>query len=307
MTMIKNVVLLTTLISCCTLLKWLFPFATAIFLFFGVSIGFIFFPSNKKTLSTSIFNPISTTITTTTTTNNSVIPPAALPTALPTTLPTALPTSLPTDYEKLIFVKAEGAQLVGQNSYILNHPLSVVSHAVYNKFPVLPCEEVPELLAILSGPDNQITNTIVQRERVITSQNILPTAIISAMSLDDTTMVVERSEEHENKTLKLLTQNEDGVDFATLQVWEQFEQLENDTTKYTAETYLATPGLSWGLPYIVHSFACSQYASKSPLSKKILIRRCIEVENEMKSNDSSSSRGGVEVEELPLETPSKPA
>ena len=284
------------LVVACALISWFLPLVAPLFVIFGVGFGHIWFTFRLTTKSSVVSQqlPSPPTLTTTTTT-------------APSSSPSSSP--LPPTYQKLCFVKAEGAQLVGGNSYILNHPLSVVSYAVYNKFPTLPCEEVPELLSVELVEETSITESIVQRKRIITSKNILPAVISNAMSIAETTMVLEQSEEIYNVSLNMLVENEEGADFAALQIWEHFEQLPNGTqTKYNAETYLSTPGLGWGLPYIVQSFARSQYDTKSPQGKEILIQRCQQVADERDERERRRRRSDDEAAATPpLETPSKPA
>lgn len=289
------------LVLVCALVSWIVPFVAPLFVAFGVAFGHIWFTFRVTNKSSSDVNQprlsppppaLNSTTSRTSTTNCSSSSSSTSPPA----------------YEKLSFVIAEGAQLVGKNSYILNHPLSVVSHAVYNKFPTLPCAEVPELLSVELVEETSITESIVQRKRIITSANTLPAAVSSAMGLAETTMVLEQSEEVQNVSLDMLVQNEEGANFAALQIWEHFEQLPNGQTKYNAETYLSTPGLGWGLPYIVQRYARSEYDSKSPLSKEILIQRCQQVadgrEHEERENEIVVETTN---EAVPLETPSKPA
>ena len=116
---------------------------------------------------------------------------------------------------------------------------------IFNKFPIIPCEEMPELISITLVEEEQISDTIVQKTRLITSANIVPAYIGSAMGLAATTMVLESSEEILNESLTFIVENQDAVDLAVLQVYETFKQLPDGTTQATAETWLATPGLNY--------------------------------------------------------------
>jgi hypothetical protein len=63
---------------------------------------------------------------------------------------------------------------------------------------------------------------IIQRQRIITSKNIVPPSIGGVMGLAATTMVLERSEEIQGVSLEFVAQNEDGQEYATLQFREKF-------------------------------------------------------------------------------------
>ena len=182
---------------------WLLPGTTLTFLLLGIGLSHIWIT----------FGTVQTTAS---------VPPRQRgvdPPSGASPVPTATATAT-TDYDKLTFTKAEGTVLVGRNSYILNHPLPLVSYAVFHKFPVLPCEEVPELISIqLIEEETHPTHNCILRKRLITSKNIVPAALGSAMGLAETSMVLECSEEIDGVALEIVAQNEDALDFSCLQVW----------------------------------------------------------------------------------------
>jgi hypothetical protein len=171
-------VLTLALVVVGTCVRWLFPFATPIFLVFGIGIGHIWL-TYGMTIEKIVFSSA---------TNCDQQQQSIPTTAVSTTEPYL--TSTP-NYDKLVFKKTDGALLVGKNSYILNHPLSVVSYAVFHKFPNLPCEEVPELISVTLAEEKHITNDLVQKTRIIKSHNIVPGAIGGVLGLSDSTMVLE--------------------------------------------------------------------------------------------------------------------
>ena len=203
--LIFRIVLTLALILGCVVARWMLPGSTLTFLLLGIGLSHIWITFGTVQTTTSVPPR-----------QRGVDPPSG---ASPVPTATATATTTTTDYDKLTFTKAEGTVLVGRNSYILNHPLPLVSYAVFHKFPVLPCEEVPELISIQLMEETHPTHNCTQKKRLITSKNIVPAALGSAMGLADTSMVLECSEEIDGVTLEIVAQNEDALDFACLQVW----------------------------------------------------------------------------------------
>ena len=112
-----------------------------------------------------------------------------------------------------------------------------------------------------------------------------------------------RSEERKDHTLHTLTENQDAVEYVKLQVWESYNQLPNGTTEYTAETWLATPGVNWFIAKAIMSFAISTYNQKSPEASVILIRRCQEVAENREHENEDMHTTNIDVPA----TPSRPA
>jgi hypothetical protein len=209
--LIFRIVLTLALILGCLVARWMLPGSTLTFLLLGIGLSHIWITFGTVQTTTSVPPR-----------QRGVDPPSGaspVPTATTTTTTAAAATATTTDYDKLTFTKAEGTVLIGSNSYILNHPLPLVSYAVFHKFPVLPCEEVPELISIQLMEETHPTHNCTQKKRMITSKNIVPAALGSAMGLADTSMVLECSEEIDGVTLEIVAQNEDALDFACLQVW----------------------------------------------------------------------------------------
>jgi hypothetical protein len=299
------------LVVLCIVARLILPLTAPTFVAFGLVFSHIWCLYTSPTTTTTGANTATATATTTTTTTTTATATTSRTTNSNRDDNVADITS-DCEYSKLSFVKADGALSVGKNTYILNHPLSLVSYAVFHKFPALPCPEVPELISIDLAEETEYHDDvagggkIIQRQRIITSNNIVPPSIGGGIGLAATTMVLERSEEIEGVSLEFVAQNEDAQEYVTLQVWENFEQLADGTTKVTAETWLATPGLNWLIGKAVQRFASSIYSQKSPQSKEILVRRC----NQVKATGEHLLNNTESVDFVtppPPETPSRPS
>ena len=193
----------------------------------------------------------------------------------------------------LEFEAVEGAQLVGKNNYTLNYPFSTVVAATLSKFPKLPCPEEPDLLSIEVETEVNVSPSIVQRKRVFTTRNTMPSALINFMGMGETVVTDERSlerrDENGNSCMAFISENREFRNICHVQVHEEIKSdpKNESRTVIASETWLATPGLYWPLTTTAVSFAKSQQKEKSAISRKLLEKRCAEIDAGGIENDKA--------------------